>query len=668
MAKEKGSFIDNLGRIYLAYTGVFILFVVGLGIGEKLGMSNKMIGYMFMFCTIGIYALIGVMSRTAKVSEYYVAGRQVPAFFNGMATGSDWMSAASFISMAGAIYGLGYDGLAYIMGWTGGYVLLAVFLGPYLRKFGQYTIPDFLGARYGGNIPRTIGIICAITASFTYLIAQVTGVGIIMSRFLAIDFSIGVFVGLGGILVCSMLGGMKAVTWTQVAQYIILIVAYLVPVTVMSYKHTGVPVSEIMYGQVLQKIDAKEKAINLDAKELEVREAFKKQASDVDADLKGLPGSLDQKKADLQSKLAALPADAPAADKEKITKAIAALPKTAEEAKEKWTVAQKAATAKTKAIKPYTEPFARMDMKNMLALTFCLMVGTAGLPHILMRYYTVPSVREARISVGWSLFFIFLLYFTAPAYAAFARYEILTNVVGQPFSALPAWVASWGKVGLFTVKDMNADGILQFAEITLNTDFIVLATPEIAGLPYVISGLVAAGGLAAALSTADGLLLTISNALSHDLYYKMINPSASILRRLTISRILLVVVALIAAYVATYRLTIIVELVAWAFSLAAAGFFPALVMGIWDKRANKTGCIAGMLVGFVSCLYYMIGSRFFGVDWWGIKTISSGLFGIPLGFIIIWAVSRLTTPPPKEMLEFIDNVRIPKGSGAAVHE
>ena len=668
MAKEKGSFIDNLGRIYLAYTGVFILFVVGLGIGEKLGMSNKMIGYMFMFCTIGIYALIGVMSRTSKVSEYYVAGRQVPAFFNGMATGSDWMSAASFISMAGALYGLGYDGLAYIMGWTGGYVLLAVFLGPYLRKFGQYTIPDFLGARYGGNIPRTIGIICAITASFTYLIAQVTGVGIIMSRFLAIDFSIGVFVGLGGILVCSMLGGMKAVTWTQVAQYIILIVAYLVPVTVMSYKHTGVPVSQIMYGQALQKIDAKEKAINLDAKELEVREAFKKQASDVDADLKGLPGSLDQKKADLQSKLAALPTDAPAADKEKITKAIAALPKTAEEAKEKWTVAKTAATAKTKAIKPYTEPFARMDMKNMLALTFCLMVGTAGLPHILMRYYTVPSVREARISVGWSLFFIFLIYFTAPAYAAFARYEILTNVVGQPFSALPAWVASWGKVGLFTVKDMNADGILQFAEITLNTDFIVLATPEIAGLPYVISGLVAAGGLAAALSTADGLLLTISNALSHDLYYKMVNPSASILRRLTISRILLVVVALIAAYVATYRLTIIVELVAWAFSLAAAGFFPALVMGIWDKRANKTGCIAGMLVGFGSCLYYMIGSRFFGVDWWGIKTISSGLFGIPLGFIIIWVVSRLTTPPPKEIQEFIDNVRIPKGSGAAVHE
>ncbi|HBR22140.1 MAG TPA: cation acetate symporter, partial [Nitrospiraceae bacterium] len=467
---------------------------------------------------------------------------------------------------------------------------------------------------------------------------------------------------------CSMLGGMKAVTWTQVAQYVILIIAYLVPVTVMSYKHTGVPVSQIMYGQALQKIDAKEKAINLDAKELEVREAFKKQASDVDADLKGLPGSLDQKKADLQSKLAALPADAPAADKEKITKAIAALPKTPDEAKEKWTVAKTAATAKTKAIKPYTEPFARMDMKNMLALTFCLMVGTAGLPHILMRYYTVPSVREARISVGWSLFFIFLLYFTAPAYAAFARYEILTNVVGQPFSALPAWVASWGKVGLFTVKDMNADGILQFAEITLNTDFIVLATPEIAGLPYVISGLVAAGGLAAALSTADGLLLTISNALSHDLYYKMINPSASILRRLTISRILLVLVALIAAYVATYKLTIIVELVAWAFSLAAAGFFPALVMGIWDKRANKTGCIAGMLVGFVSCLYYMIGSRFFGVDWWGIKTISSGLFGIPLGFIIIWVVSRLTTPPPKEMVEFIDNVRIPKGSGAAVHE
>lgn len=646
------------------YTGVFVVFVVGLGIAEAMGMSSKMIGYMFMGVTIGVYAMIGIMSRTAKVSEYYVAGRTVPAFFNGMATGSDWMSAASFISMAGAIFALGYDGLAYVMGWTGGYVLLAVFLGPYLRKFGQYTIPDFLGARYGGHAPRTIGLLAAITASFTYLIAQVTGVGIIMSRFLSIDFSVGVFVGLAGILVCSMLGGMKAVTWTQVAQYIILICAYLTPVTVMSYKTTGVPISELMYGRVLQKIDAREKEIIADPKQQEVRDIWKKKADGLAADIKGLPGSLAAREKELQDKLVALPVNAPAAEREKIEKDIKALPKTPEEAKDKWTAAQKDAAGRSKPLKPYLEPFARMDAKNVLALIFCLMVGTAGLPHILMRYYTVPSVKDARISVGWSLFFIFLLYFTAPAYAAFARNEVLTTVVGAHYADLPAWVASWGKVGLFKVQDLNGDGIVQFAEMIINTDFIVLATPEIAGLPYVVSGLVAAGGLAAALSTADGLLLTISNSLSHDLYYKMINPNASILRRLTISRTLLVAVAVIAAWVATYKLTIIVELVAWAFSIAAASFFPALVMGIWDKRANKTGALAGMWVGFLSCLIYMIGSRFYGLDIWGIKTISSGLFGIPLGFIVIWAVSRMTAPPPQEMQDFVEGVRIPKGAGA----
>jgi cation/acetate symporter len=663
------SFLDNLGKIYAIYTGGFILFVIGLAIAEQMGMSNKMIGYTYMAITIGLYAMIGISSRTAKISEYYVAGRSVPAIFNGMATGSDWMSAASFIGMAGTIFGLGYDGLAYIMGWTGGYVLLAVFLGPYLRKFGQYTIPDFLGARFGGHAARTIGIIAAITASFTYLIAQVTGVGIIMGRFLGLDFATGVFVGLAGILVCSMLGGMKAVTWTQVAQYIILIIAYLIPPIVLSQKVTGFPVPEIMYGQVLQKIDAKEKAINADPKEKDVRALWKADSEKIAADIKGLPGSLDAKKADMQAKLAALPPDVPAADKEKLEKAIAGLPKTPEEAKEKWEAAKKKADGQAKEIKPYLQPFARLDMKNMLALTFCLMVGTAGLPHILMRYYTVPSVKEASISVGWSLFFIFLLYFTAPAVAAFARNDVLNNVVGLPIAQLPAWMANWGKVGLVSFKDMNADGILQFYELTIGADAIVLASPEIAGLPYVISGLVAAGGLAAALSTADGLLLTISNALSHDLYYKMIDPQASIVKRLTISRVLLVVVALIAAYVATFKLTIIVELVAWAFSIAAASFFPALVMGIWDKRSNKAGALAGMWVGFLSCIIYMVGSRFYGLDIWGIKTISSGLFGIPLGFLTCYIVSRITAPPSQEMQDFVESVRIPKGAAkATAHE
>jgi cation/acetate symporter len=659
------SFLDNLGKIYAMYTGGFIVFVIGLAIAEQMGLSNRGIGYTYMAITIGLYALIGISSRTAKVSEYYVAGRSVPALFNGMATGSDWMSAASFIGMAGTIFGLGYDGLAYIMGWTGGYVLLAVFLGPYLRKFGQYTIPDFLGARYGGHAARSIGILAAIIASFTYLIAQVTGVGIIMGRFLGLDFATGVFVGLGGILVCSMLGGMKAVTWTQVAQYIILIIAYLVPPVVMSQKVTGVPIPEIMYGQVLQKIDAKEKAINADPKEAEVRALWKVEAEKMDAKIKGLPATHAEGKKALEDKLAALPVDAPEKDRAAIQKSITDYPKTPAEAKEKWTDAKKKMEASSKPIKPYLQPFARLDMKNMLALTFCLMVGTAGLPHILMRYYTVPSVKEARISVGWSLFFIFLLYFTAPAYAAFARNEVLNSIIGLPIASLPAWMGNWAKVGLVSFKDLNADGILQFYELTIGADAIVLAMPEIAGLPYVISGLVAAGGLAAALSTADGLLLTISNALSHDLYYKIVNPQASILKRLTISRVLLVCVALIAAYVATFKLTIIVELVAWAFSIAAASFFPALVMGIWDKRANKAGALAGMWVGFLSCLIYMIGSRFYGLDIWGIKTISSGLFGIPLGFITIFVVSRMTTPPSQEMQDFVESVRIPKGASSA---
>jgi cation/acetate symporter len=632
MAKQRSNaFLDNLGRVYGMYTGVFIAFVILLGIAEKMGLPPQTIGYIFLGVTIGVYALIGIVSRTAKISEYYVAGRAVPSVFNGMATASDWMSAATFIGMGGTIYIMGYDGLAYIMGWTGGYVLLAVFLGPYLRKFGQYTIPDFLGARYGGNIPRLIGVIAAITASFTYLIAQVTGVGIITSRFLGIDFAVGVFVGLGGILVCSLLGGMKAVTWTQVAQYLILIIAYLAPVTVMSYKHTGVPVSEIMYGQILQKIDAREKQLNADPAEAAVREKWAEQAAALGERLKD-------------------PAT-PAAEKEKIA------------------AAQQSAVAASKPIKLYLQPFARTDRKNMLALTFCLMVGTAGLPHILMRYYTVPSVRDARSSVGWSLFFISLLYFTAPAYAAFARWEVLSTLIGSKIADLPAWTTHWAQVGLVAVKDMNLDGILQLGELTLGADAIVLATPEIAGLPYVISGLVAAGGLAAALSTADGLLLTISNALSHDLYYKVLDPSASIMRRLTISRAMLVVTAAIAAWAATFKLTIIVELVAWAFSIAAASFFPALVMGVWDKRANKAGAIAGMSLGFCVTVFYMIGSRFYGLDWWGIKTVSSGIFGIPAGFLAIYAVSRMTAAPSQELQEFVESVRYPRGAvGASDHD
>lgn len=584
-----GDFVSRLPKIYGMYTGGFLAFVVALAIGEQLGMPNAWIGYVFMAATIGLYAMIGIMSRTAETDEYYVAGRRVPALYNGMATGADWMSAASFIGMAGTLYAQGYDGLAFVMGWTGGYVLVALFLAPYLRKFGQYTIPDFLGTRYGGNLPRTIGIICAITASFTYVIAQIYGAGIITSRFLGIDLATGVWVGLIGVLVCSLLGGMRAVTWTQVAQYIVLIIAYLVPVVWLSIKVTGNPVPQLAYGEVLQQITVLEQQLGVTA--------------------------------------------------------------------------------------GHATPFVKNDIVNFMALTFCLMVGTAALPHILMRFFTTPSVKEARKSVGWSLFFIFLLYFTAPAYAAFAKLEVYSNVIGQSIATLPAWVASWTQVGLVSVCDAtnaattikgcvangNGDGILQLAELMLNADAIVLATPEIAGLPYVVAGLVAAGGLAAALSTADGLLLTISNALSHDVYYKMVNPNATAKKRLTVARILLLGVAAIAAYAASHAPATILSIVAWAFSIAAASFFPALVLGIFWKRANKAGAVAGMLVGFGLTLFYLVNVKFLGMTpWFGIKDVSAGIFGIPLGFITIVVVSLMTAEPSQETKDMVEDLRYPK--------
>jgi cation/acetate symporter len=578
------------GRIFTVYTGTFVLFTLLLSLLEALGvMTNRAIGYTFLVVTIGVYAMIGILSRTARADQYYVAGRGVPAIFNGMATGADWMSAASFISMAGALYATGYDGLAYVSGWTGGYVLLAVYLAPYLRKFGAYTIPDFLGQRYGGNTARVVGIIMAIGASFTYLIAQVTGVGIIMGRFLGLDFNVGVFVGLAGILVCSMLGGMRAVTWTQVAQYIILIIAYITPVAFLSVKHFGVPLPEFTYGQVLQEITLIETSL-----------------------------------------------------------------KAAGEVQKLWV------------------ELSPGGMLNWFALCFCMMVGTAGLPHILMRYYTTPSVKQARDSVGWSLFFIFLLYFTAPAYAAFSRWTVLTSIVGKKIAELPLWVSRWGdsingtvlnSLGLFDIMDKNGDGILQLGDFVIkSTDFVVLATPEIAGLPFVITGLVMAGGLAAALSTADGLLLTISNSLSHDLYFQIINPGASVLRRLTTARVLLVVAAVIGAYVATFRINIIVAVVAYAFALAGSGFFPALVLGVFWKRANKQGAIAGMIAGFLTALLLIVLGRNWNIYLLGIKEIGAGVIGVPVGFLVIWLVSLRYPPPDRETQELVESVRYPKGA------
>ncbi|MFO1068607.1 MAG: sodium:solute symporter family protein [Geminicoccaceae bacterium] len=613
------AFVSNLGRIYTIYTGSFLGFVLVLGLLEYLGMPDQYIGYLFVLLTIAVYAGIGYISRTAQVSEYYVAGRRVPAFYNGMATAADWMSAASFIGMAGSLYAQGFDGLAFILGWTGGYVLVAVLIAPYLRKFGAYTVPDFLAARYGGNLARIVGVVILIACSFIYLMGQLTGTGLVMQRLIGIDFAWGVYAGLLGILVCSMLGGMRAVTWTQVAQYIVLIIAYLVPVVILSAQKTGVPIPQIMYGQVLQEVTELERTA---------------------------------------------PYIAPYVGE----------------------------------AKGHATAFWFRDPLNFFGLILCLMVGTASLPHVIMRFFTTPSVREARKSVGWSLLFIFILYFTAPAYAVFAKYEVFTNVLGRDLSnldaiaALPSWIFTYGKLGMVKICGAaaaapdailaacqavkNAEGVvtpvtqLTFNQFSILPDTVVLATPEIAGLPYVIAGLVAAGGLAAALSTADGLLLAIANALSHDVYYNMIDHKASTGRRLIVARVLLIIVAIVGAYAAISLDQGILIFVSWAFSVAASGLFPALVLGVFWKRCTSAGAIAGMIAGFVICVYYMFGTQYYGVPLWfkdswltttGLSNIASGVIGIPVSFIVTIVVSLLTPAPSREMQEFIDQIRIPKG-------
>ncbi len=602
MATQTGGgsdFVNNLGKIYGIYTGGFAAFVVLLAILEQVGVPDRVIGYLFVFFTLAVYAGIGILSRTMQVSEYYVAGRRVPAFYNGMATAADWMSGASFVGMAGTLYALGYDGLAFVLGWTGGYVLVAVLVAPYLRKFGAYTVPDFLAARFGGHLARFLGIIVLFCCSFTYVTAQIYATGIIASRFLGMQFEVAVFVGLLGILLCSMLGGMRAVTWTQVAQYIVLIIAYLLPVVILSAQRYGVPIPQLMYGQALQEIASLE-------------ESLKSQ---------GLA-----------------PAD----------------------------------------LKHYLTPFTTYNPLNFFGLILCLMIGTASLPHILMRYFTTPSVRDARKSVGWSLLFIFLLYFTAPAYAAFAKLEVYQNVIGTAITDLPQWVFTYGQLGLVKICGADAtaveaireacmakgtgDGVLALGELAINNDVIVISTPEIAGLPYVIAGLVAAGGLAAALSTADGLLLAIANALSHDVYYKMVDPHASTARRLTIARILLVLVAIFAAWLASTRPADILSMVAWAFSLAAAGNFPALVLGVWWKRCTTAGAIAGIVAGFGITLYYLLMTRYGGMgEWFGVKNISAALFGLPVGVIVMVVVSLFTPEPSKEVQDLVDELRKPRG-------
>ncbi len=667
--------LTRLQRYYLYYTGCFFLFIASLAILEKHGMPPRWIGYAFLFFTISMYAVIGIVSRTSDVSEYYVAGRRVPAFFNGMATGADWMSAASFMGLAGTLYLSGFQGLAYVIGWTGGFVLVALLLAPYLRRFGQYTIPDFLGARYGGTPIRIVAVGAAILASFVYVVAQIYGVGVITSRFVSLQFEIGVFVGLAGILVCSFLGGMRAVTWTQVAQYLILIVAYITPVAILSYNVTGNPVPQLVYGDVLQQVTALENRVFNNRAEIDVRQLYTERANQYAQKIMQLPQSLTHEREHLETQINQLKAgDAQMRDIVALERQRRELPHDPEQAKARWESAMFAAVERSREPIHHADAFPGEDSQaesvqriNFLALVFCLTIGTAALPHVLIRYYTTPTVREARESVFWSLLFILLLYITAPAYAVFAKFEVLSHLAEIPIAKLPGWVAAWAKVGLVSIEDINADGILQLAELSLNPDVIVLATPEIAGMPYVVSGLVAAGGLAAALSTADGLLLTITSALSHDVYYRIFRPEASTQFRLVISKSMLLVVAIMAATVAAQKPGTILSMVAWAFSIAGSAFFPALVLGIFWERATRSGALAGMLVGLLTTLYYLLRVEFDSIPWLGVsglhmepwfhvQSTAAGVFGVVAGFVTIVVVSLLTKPEP-QAAQFLNIVR-----------
>ncbi|TDY33606.1 sodium:solute symporter family protein [Janthinobacterium sp. 75] len=677
------SFFARLCRYYLLFTAGFAAFLLALSVLEQEGMPRAWIGYLFMLVTITLYATIGVISRTSNVTEYYVAGRRVPAMFNGMATAADWISAASFISLAGGLYLNGFDGLAFIMGWTGGYCLVALLIAPYLRKFSQYTIPDFLAARYGsgadkrGASVRVVAVAATIIVSFTYVVAQIYAVGLIASRFTGVDFSVGIFLGLASILVCSFLGGMRAITWTQVAQYIIILVAFLIPAMWLSVKHADNPVPQIAYGKVLPQLSAREHVLETDPKENEVRAIFRQRAQSYQERIAGLPASWEQGRLAAQRQLDSLrQRNTSLFDIRNAERYLIAYPKSPDEARVLWQAAQTQNQKRAEPIIPHAQPFPAADREqsdikrnNFLALVFCMMLGTAALPHILMRSYTTPSVHETRVSVFWALFFILLIYLTIPALAVLVKYDIYSALVGTQYTNLPTWVSYWANVDklspLISIVDVNRDGIVQLAEISIDADVLVLATPEIAGLPYVISGLVAAGGLAAALSTADGLLLAISNALSHDIYYKVVDPSASTQKRVTISKLLLLAVAFIAAYAASQKPADILSLVGVAFSLAASTLFPPLVLGVFWQRANYQGALAGMLAGFGVCLYYMLhtstmlGGNASG-QWMHIAPISAGIFGVPAGLAAAILVSWLTPAPGRRSMGLVEHIRAPE--------
>ncbi len=559
-------------------------------------MSVQAWTFIMVGLSFALYIGVAIWSRAVSTGEFYVAGGRVSPTMNGMATAADWMSAASFISMAGLISFMGRDGSVYLMGWTGGYVLLALLLAPYLRKFGKYTVPDFVGDRYYSQTARVVAVVCAIFVSFTYVAGQMRGVGIVFSRFLDVDITVGVLIGMGIVFFYAVLGGMKGITYTQVAQYCVLIFAYMVPAIFISLVITGVAIPQIGFGGtvadgggfLLDRLDGLQQALGFDA----------------------------------------------------------------------YTAGRKSAV-------------------DVFAITAALMVGTAGLPHVIVRFYTVPKVAAARVSAGWALVFIALLYTTAPAVAAFARTNLLTTISNRPYEEVPTWFTNWEDTGLITYDDKNGDGIIQYTgpsssvanELQIDRDIMVLANPEIARLPNWVVGLVAAGGLAAALSTAAGLLLVISTAVAHDLLKKGFRPGVSERAELLTARVAAGIAVLVAGYFGIHPPGFVAQVVAFAFGLAASSFFPAIIMGIFSKRASREGAIAGMVIGITFTALYIVYFRFLHPEldtaehwWFGVSPEGIGIVGMVLNFVVATVILRFTAPPPLEIQALVEEIRVPRST------
>ncbi|WPB58132.1 VC_2705 family sodium/solute symporter [Xylophilus sp. GOD-11R] len=673
---------QRLHWILAAYVAGVLLFLGALAAAENAGLARHWIGPIFLFSTVMVYAAIGVWGRTSDPGEYYVAGRRIPPMYNGMASAADWMSAASFISLPGALYLQGFSGtpgqaggLAYLLGWTGGFCLVAILIAPQLRALKLYTVADYFQMRFGGCWPRRLAALAAVACSFTYVVAQIYGVGLIASRLTGVQFEIGIMLGLGGVLLCSFLGGMRAITWTQVSQYVVLLLAFLIPVSWLAWKQFGNPLAPLVYGAQMPRIAALEDRLRDDPAEQEVAGLYRDRALGWAQRLQDVDAALARDREAAQERIRAMRArNADVGEIVVASRALATLPRDARDARERWTRAQREDSERAQALgglPPHATPYAgdphgspaeqeafELSRRNFLALMFCLMVGTAGLPHLLTRYYTVPGVRAARSSVAWSLVFIAVLYSGAPALAAMVKFEVMQHLAGSHFDTLPDWIAQWARVdpSLVSIEDINGDGILQFGELRLGADVVMLAAPELAGLPYVVSGLVAAGGLAAALSTADGLLLTISNALVRDIALPEMRRPLSPEQRVILTKFALLAVAMVAAVAAAVRSAEILSLVSASFSLAGSAFVPVMLLGLFWRRTSRAGAVAGMLAGLLVALYYMLvhgtglrsalgGLAPQGALWWGIQPVSAGVFGVPAGLAMAVVVSLLQPAP-----------------------